>query len=180
MRIIIGGLAGTGKSSLSRLIASSMGIPLLPVGSIFRDLARERGVTLVELNAQMLLEPYVDEEVAKRIRDFVDQRNYCVVEGWFAWYCVRDLQGIFRVKLTCQDLERFVRIAIREQSALKMVKAETQMRETMMIARFAERCHVPDWNDDRHFDFVIDTTKLDHSQVYEAVLSAISSRVITP
>ncbi len=180
MRVIIGGLAGTGKSSLSRLIASSMGVPLLNVGSLFRDLAREREITLVELNEQMLLEPIVDEEVAKRIREFVANRNYCVVEGWFAWHSVRDLQGIFRVKLTCQDLTRFVRIAIRDQSALKTVKVETQRREAMMIARFAERCNVPDWNDDRHFDLVIDTTDLTHDQVYEAVLSAVSSRVIRP
>lgn len=178
--IIIGGLGGTGKSSLSRRVAKEMGLPLLSVGSIFRDLAERRGISLVELNARMLTEPAIDDEVALRIHAFVTSHRACVVEGWFAWHCVRNLPGIYRVKLTCQDPVRFARIASREKVTLSMAMTETLEREAMMIERFAERCHVPDWNDDRHFDYVIDTTRLQLDQVYEAVIFDLSSRVIQP
>lgn len=177
MRIVIGGLAGTGKSTLARRLASSLGDPMLSIGSLFRAMAEERGVPLCVIDGEALADRAIDDEIARRVYAYAEARPDCVIEGRFAWYVVKGLPDTFRLKLICDDVVRYTRLAVRDYLTYNQAQAETIEREGMLIARFAERSGVPNWNDDRHYDLVIDTEQHRSDELFELALHAIAARV---
>ncbi len=48
--ITVGGLAGTGTSTLSRRLAERLGLPYVYTGGLFREEAARRGLTLDEFS----------------------------------------------------------------------------------------------------------------------------------
>ena len=44
MIITIGGLAGTGTTTAAKVLSEKLDVPFVSAGSIFRDMAKERGI----------------------------------------------------------------------------------------------------------------------------------------
>ncbi len=61
--ITIGGLPGSGKSTLGKLLAARLGVPFYSMGDIRRTYAREHGWTLEELNRRAESDPESDHLV---------------------------------------------------------------------------------------------------------------------
>lgn len=170
MRFVISGRAGTGKSSLARMIASTIGLPMLSIGSnLFRAVAEERGVALAAIDGEALRNRAIDEAVDQHVYAFAHAHHACVIEGWAAWHSVGNTSGTFKVKLACDEVTRFARAASRQEIPFSQAREETLAREAGVAARFA---HIPDWDDDRHHDLVIDTTELPLGEVFERVANA--------
>ena len=53
MIITIGGLAGTGTSTTAELLSEKLGIDYISAGSVFRDMAREKGMSVLELKDKL-------------------------------------------------------------------------------------------------------------------------------
>ena len=50
MIITIGGLAGSGTTTAAKVLSDIMDIPFLSTGSIFRDMAKEKGMSVLEFS----------------------------------------------------------------------------------------------------------------------------------
>ena len=175
MRFVIGGLAGTGKSTLARALASTLGLPMLSIGGLFRAIAEERGVPLSVIDEEAMRDRAIDDEMARRVNAYAHEHPFWVIEGRFAWHTVGDAANTFKVKLVCHDVVRFAHIAVRDEIGLSQARQETLEREAMLIERFQERSGVPDWNGDHHYDLVLDVTALSPREVFEAVVAAFSA-----
>ena len=49
MIITIGGLAGTGTTTAAKVLSEKLDVPFVSAGSIFRDMAKERGMSVLSL-----------------------------------------------------------------------------------------------------------------------------------
>lgn len=88
--IVIGGLAGTGKSTLARRLAEYYSVQRFSAGSVMRSLARERGVDLSVLEEEAEADPNLDAEVFDRVYNFARTRIGWVIDGWFVWNLAGD------------------------------------------------------------------------------------------
>jgi len=77
--VTIGGPIGVGKSTAGRGLAERLGVPLVSAGEVFRELARRRGVTVVELNRLAEGDPTIDRDL-DRLQAELARRGPCVVE----------------------------------------------------------------------------------------------------
>ena len=50
MIITIGGLAGTGTTTAAELLSEKLEIPYISAGSVFRDMASENGMSVLEFS----------------------------------------------------------------------------------------------------------------------------------
>lgn len=175
MRILLGGLAGTGTTTIARAIATTMGIPMLSAGGAFRALAEDQELSLQALEEEAAIDPRVDELIARQIRHFAIDRPAWVIEGRFARHSIGDVQSVFAVKCVCADLTRFSRIAIRDEMGFVAAKEATCAREALLARRFAERSGIHDWDADRHYNFVLDTTERTPESSFQEVLRAYAA-----
>lgn len=116
MRILLSGLSGTGSTTAAKRIAADFHLEYVYGGQIFRNLARERGISLEELAES--LERHPDEEIEMdRLLCAAGRQDNVLIEGrTMGWIFPRDVPAI-RIWLTCDLTERLRRVEDREHHA---------------------------------------------------------------
>jgi len=85
--IAVAGPIGVGKSTVARALAARLGYRYLSAGEAFREMARRRGLSVLELNRLAEQDPDLDREV-DRMQAELARAGSCVVEsrladGWW-------------------------------------------------------------------------------------------------
>jgi cytidylate kinase len=177
MIITIHGQAGSGKSSISKLLASRLKYKHYSIGDLRRQIAKKRGLTLAQLNRLGETEDWTDkepdklqEELGKKQGDFVIDGRTCFhfIPHSFKVYLHADLE--IRAKRVFRDERKS-----EEYKSLKDAERELVNRERSDIHRYKKYYRL-DITDMKHYDLVIDTTKLSKKQIVERILQAIKSK----
>ena len=83
--ITFGGYIGSGKSTVAPLVAQALGYENLYVGGIFREIAKERGMSLEKFYASLASDPELERSVDARQIDLMHRSNL-VVQGRMAYF----------------------------------------------------------------------------------------------
>lgn len=79
MIVTVGGQAASGKSTLAKALAKRLGYKHLSAGQVMRDMAKEKGMTLVEFSRYAEEHPEVDKEIDMWQKK--EATDDCVVDG---------------------------------------------------------------------------------------------------
>lgn len=169
-RITLGGLAGTGKGTISTMLAEKLELQRVSTGDFFRDVAKEKGLSLVELDKQSLTDNSVDILTDNRTKDFAEKKNNFILDSRLAAHFVKDA---YKILLLCDD-RRYERIAGRDQIPVEEAKKETLEREATYHKRYGELYNLADFDDPKYYDLVIDTSDLTPEQIVEKIISQIT------
>ena len=161
-KITIFGLAGTGTSTVAKLLCEELGFEFMSSGNIFREMAVERGVDVYELNEIAKRDSSVDASLDERVAKFGRESSGFIFESRLAWNFISDS---VKVKMVCDLDERVRRVVERDGGDLKVVREKTLVRERAEMERYQEAYGIEDYTDDSHFDFVLDTTRIGIDEV---------------
>jgi len=82
MIITISGEPGSGKSTIAKALAEKFNLKLYSEGDFFRELAEEKGVSLLELNKMAEDDPSIDEAVEEKAKKLVEEaKDDFVIDG---------------------------------------------------------------------------------------------------
>ncbi len=172
MIIAIAGPIGVGKSTVARGLADRLGYRYISGGEVFRDLARVRGISVVEVNKLAEQDPSLDREVDQRQRDLASQGN-CVVESRLSgWVVDADVKVWLRAPVEV----RAARVAQREGQTLTAAHAEFADREQSEWSRYKELYDI-DMTDMSPYHLVIDTTRWTAEAIVDALTGLVRSLV---
>jgi cytidylate kinase len=170
--ITIGGLHGTGKSSLADSIARKFGLRRVSAGVIFRELAEERGMTLEEFSRIAEGDLDIDELIDNTQKEAAKKGN-CIIDGQLAaWMVGKDSD--LNILLTAPVEVRIKRIAARDGTDFEFARRETIAREGSEKARYFEYYKV-DISDLSIYDLILNTGKYDLNGVTEIITKAIET-----
>lgn len=177
MKIAIGGKAGSGKSTVAKIIAKKLGYGHYSTGDFMRQMADERGMTILEIQKLAETDPSIDKELDERQKNLGKTQDNFVLDSRLGFLFVPDAVKIF---LDCKDEVRAQRIfgdrRPREKNInLEMTQQNIRKRETSENKRY-EKFYGFNCYDKSHFDYTIDTTNLTIAQVVDAVMEFIKSR----
>ncbi|WP_117209076.1 AAA family ATPase [Allorhizocola rhizosphaerae] len=88
--VVINGDLGSGKSTVSRLLARQLGIRRISVGDLYREMAARRGLTALQLNLHAELDDKIDHYVDRLQGDIAQSGERLVVDSRLAWHFFRD------------------------------------------------------------------------------------------
>lgn len=155
MVIAISGLHGAGKTTAARALVRRFGLKYISAGTVFRQMAKEKGMTLDEFSRYVERHPKIDHQVDRRTADAAKEGNVVIdarLAGWMA-------KGAdVKILLTAPLEVRVRRIARRERRRYDEVLAETVRRERSEARRF-KRIYGIDVNDHSVFDLVLNTRR---------------------
>jgi len=170
--ITIGGLHGTGKSSLADSIAQKFSLRRVSAGVIFRELAEERGMTLEEFSRIAEGDLDIDELIDNTQKEAAKKGN-CIIDGQLAaWMVGKDSD--LNILLTAPVEVRIKRIAARDGTDFEFAKRETIAREGSEKARYFEYYKV-DISDLSIYDLILNTGKYDLDGVTAIITKAIET-----
>jgi len=152
--VTIGGPHGTGKSTYAKIIAKELGLRYASAGQFFRDIAKERGISLEELSNQAAKSPQIDNLIDERSAAEATKGNV-VIEGQLAAWMAKHRAQI-RIYMKAPDEVRIRRIAHRDRVDYENARRETTERERIQRNRY-KRYYGIDVDDMSAYNLVIDT-----------------------
>jgi predicted cytidylate kinase len=154
--ITLGGLPGSGKTTVARILADKLKMEYINAGDIFRNLASKKGMTLEEFGFFAERNPNIDKAIDKKLLE-IARRDNVILEGRLAGIML-ELNDVEALKVWLEaPLEvRVERISGRDTKSTEAALADTQMREKSEWDRYYNIYHV-DIRDLSVYNLVIQT-----------------------
>jgi cytidylate kinase len=152
--ITIAGHHGSGRSTNAKLLAESLGLRCISTGLLFRERAKELGVSLEEMNQIASEDPDFDNWLDEQAKAESRRRGVVIDANLSAWMAE---DPDLRIYLTCPFDVRVQRIADREGREVTEVEQETLVREESEQERYMEFYGV-DLCDLSVYDVIINTS----------------------
>ena len=158
--ITITGDLGSGKSTVAKIIAKQQGLQRFSTGNFQRQLAREQGLTSLELNKLSEQHPEVDAQIDACVINLVKEQTNLIIDSRLAWHFAPDS---FKVYLTVDPMVAASRIlhSQREKeerySSLEEAFRQLAERRASEELRFQTLYQVA-LTDVNNYDLIVDTT----------------------
>lgn len=188
MMITISGTPGSGKSTIAKILAKKLSAERIYVGGIRRNLAKQRGITLEELNEYAKTHPETDVDVDKRASEEAKkldkQGKMVIAEGYTQFHFIPDSIKIFikcdfaeGARRIWNDLQHENTKAARNEgniTTLEQMKKRVLARLEEDSARYKKYYGI-DHRDESQYDFVIDTTKITAEEAAGKIIKLIKN-----
>ena len=175
MRITISGPPGSGKTTACSKLSEKLGLEAVVFGKIFRELAAEKNLSLVELGAIAEQDPSIDKMIDSRILEIARANDNIILESRLSAYmCARNDIPAFKIYIDASPEVRMSRIGVREGETVEEACAKTVDRQKSEAKRYKMYYDI-DIEDKSVYDLVINTDNLDPDQVVEKILEAVGA-----
>ncbi len=176
MIISISGLHGTGKSTIAKLMAERLGILYYSTGQAFRDLAKEKKMSLEEYTNFVENHPDVDKDLDNKVVNMAKKGNI-IIDSQLSGHILKSIAN-FRIHLTCPLELRVKRMSDRDQTSFEEKLKETTLREKSELERFKKLYDI-DLSDknsiNEFFDLIINTENFSIEEVLDQILSELKN-----
>lgn len=159
MNITITGNLGSGKSSVCKELEKS-GFTIISAGDIFREIAAEKGMTVLELNEASKKDRSIDDLLDNRSTKLGKEMDHTVFDSRLAWHFVENSFKVFLLVDTQEAARRVFGGADRGAESYQDIgQARAGLEERAMLEqeRF-RRLYGIDYYDARNYDLIIEST----------------------
>ena len=172
VRIAISGKSGCGNTTISRLVADALELRF--INFTFRNLAKEKGLELLEIIEMAVKDDSLDREVDSRQVAMAREDGGCVLGSRLAIWMLPEAD--LKVYLTARPETRVARIQKREGGSLEDIAAFTAFRDRQDRERYMRIYDID--NDDFAFaDIIIDTDNQNPMRIAELIIENLQKKI---
>lgn len=173
--IAISGLHGVGKTAQAKRVAETFGLRHVSGGTIFRSLAEEKNLSIIELSKNAEASDEIDKLIDGKMVEEGKKGNVVIDSMLCAWF-LKDI-ALIKIFLSAPDKIRIERIAKRDKKSYEEAYQETISREASEIKRFKKYygLSVSDIKDACHL--ILSTEDLSEDDVFIILKSYIQLRL---
>jgi CMP/dCMP kinase len=184
--ICISGMAGTGKSTLSRKLAEKYGLRYYCGGDALKDLAKQEGYTItkegwwespegLKFLQERVNDPKFDKVVDDKLLENAKKGNVLLDSWTMPWL----LQGGFKIWLAASLEKRAARVAERDKITLKEAYKMLEEKEANTKAIYKALYGFSLDDDFTPFDLILDTDNLTAPEVFDVLCRVIDNIVFS-
>jgi cytidylate kinase len=184
--ICISGMAGTGKSTLSRKLAKKYNLKCYSGGDALKELAKDEGYdashegwweTPAGLNflKERADDPKFDKAVDAKLLEYASQGNVLLDSWTMPWL----LEGGFKIWLLASIEKRAARVAVRDKITVAEAVKVLEEKEARTKAIYKKLYGFVLGEDLEPFDLVLDTDNLNADEVFEVLCRVIGSVLVS-
>lgn len=179
--ITIGGRPGSGKSTVSRAIASQLGYEHFSSGDLFRAIGKERGIDVYQTNLIAEEEKEIDFLVDQRLRDIGAEQEEVAIDSRMAWHWIPfsfkvyldlELDVAARRIMQAMGAKRLDHEHIPDDPDKYAVRLQHRLESE---ARRYKKLYNVDPYDKSNYDLVVNTGTNGPEQVVEQILKSYHS-----
>jgi len=169
--VTMSGRPGSGKSTVAEALASLLGLRHISAGDFMREMAAERGVSVLEFSAVAESDDTVDVEIDARTKRLGESGESFVMDSRLAWHFIPHSIKVF-LDVTKDVAARRIYSEVRETES-ENVDLDTTVRNIERRAgsestRFRLYYGV-DYLDPGNYDLVVDTSDCTVDAVVETI-----------
>ncbi len=159
-KISLTGDLGSGKSTVCKILSEKYNARIYSTGPIVRQIAKEKGISVVDINKFMESDHSIDYEMDNRLKLLSEEPGNMIIDSRMAWFFTK---GTFKVYLSTSLEESARRIfndkqrssenfASEEETARQVLKRKQSENMRYKMLYGADCCFMG------NYDAVIDTT----------------------
>jgi len=174
MKISISGIVGSGKTTISKMISERYGCDCFSVGSIMREMAVERSLTIQEFTEDAKKDSKIDFELDRRQRELNEGSGNFVMDSRLGFYFIPDSFKIF-LKIDLSEAARRIFEEKRYGERYENIKECLEFLEKRVASekiRYKQYYDV-DFLNEGNFDLVLDSTNKSPEEIVEEILEFI-------
>ena len=187
--ITISGPGGSGKSTIAKALVKEYKAERIYVGGIRRQIAKDKGMTLSELNEYALTHPETDVDVDKKAaqdaRDFAKD-SMVIVEGRTQFYFLPESIKIY-IKVTLEEGAKRIWKSLQKEeikqerneakvNSLDELIIKNKRRQEIDKERYKKYYNL-DHTDESQYDFVLNTTNINAAEATQKVVNFINRQI---
>lgn len=180
--ICISGLAGTGKSTLSKKLAEKYQLRYFSGGDVLKELAKQGGYDVsvqgwwespegLKFLNERINDPKFDKEVDDRLLEHAQQGNVLLDSWTMPWL----LKEGFKIWLEASFEKRAARVAVRDNMTVAESFGVLKEKEARTKAIYKALYGFGLGEDFKPFDFILDTDNLSANEVFEVLCKVIDN-----
>jgi cytidylate kinase len=184
MKITVSGRPGSGKSTVAKELAEKLGLRHFSSGQFQRDLAKEKGVSPLELAKMAEKDPEIDKKTDSWVETIGEADDHFVMDSRLGFNFIPDSIKVF-LDVTDDEAARRVFHDLRPEEKENISQGATyegiKKREESEKKRYQEYYGI-DYTDPDNYDLVIDTTSITAAQAVRKIIDFLKKRgeIITP
>ena len=179
MIITISGKAGSGKSTVAKLLAKKLKLKHYSSGDFMRKIAEEHKITLAELNKRAEKEDWVDKELDSRQIKLGKEEDNFIIDGRLSWHFIPqsikiylDVTDKIAVERIWGDKEH--RKSEGFETFDDLIKKVKERRESE-IKRYKKYYKI-NHHDQENYNLVIDTSKTTAEKIAEEIIEYVKKK----
>jgi CMP/dCMP kinase len=180
--ICISGMAGTGKSTLSKKLAEKYQLRYYSGGDVLKELAKHEGYDVsvqgwwespegLKFLNERINEPKFDKEVDDKLLEYAQQGNILLDSWTMPWL----LKEGFKIWLEASFEKRAARVAVRDNMTVAEAFEMLKEKEARTKAIYKTLYGFGLGEDFKPFDFILDTDNLSANEVFEVLCKVIDN-----
>lgn len=174
--VTISGLSGSGTTTVGKLVSSKLNIPFISTGDIFRELAKEKGMSINEFVEFANSHPNIDREIDDRQIEIASVKSV-VLEGRLAGILAFNNKILsIKIWLDAPLDVRAKRVTNREKKSLEIIKKEIHERDKSDLIRY-NKIYNFDLNDFSYYTKIIDTTKNKPDEISDFIVEIYNNAI---
>jgi CMP/dCMP kinase len=174
------GVPGSGKSTVAKLLADKLNFPFYNNGSIWRQKAKERGLTAVEYGKLAEKDPTIDLEIDNYQTELGKIKDNFIIDGRTSWHFIPQS---FKIYLDVNEEAGAKRVfnelkngdhrnEDKNLNTVEDVLNSQQERHKIDNLRYKNYFNI-DIFDKNNYDLIIDTTNMKPEEIVDKILTAI-------
>lgn len=178
MILTISGKAGSGKSTVAKILAEKLSLRHYSIGDLMREMAKEKDVSLIQLNKMAEKDAAIDKELDDKLVKLGKEKNDFVVDGRLTAFFIPHAE--VKIFLDADDKVRAIRILkdnreLEKNIDIKSAIKNIERREQSEKKRYKQYYGV-DYYDKKLYDYVIDTTKMNVEEVVSKIVKIVKKK----
>lgn len=168
MLITIGGLPGSGTTSVAKLLAEKLQRKRMDAGDIWDEMARERETDVLGLNLIAENDPSIDLELDKKLIEKARINENGIMESrLIGYFCHQEDIPSFKIWLTADSEVRVDRLKGAGRSSEKVTEREASEKK-----RYLELYSI-DIDDLSVYDLVVNTNEITPEEIVELIITKL-------
>ncbi len=176
MKITISGDIGSGKSTVAKIVAKRLNLSYYSTGQIFRKMAYDMGLSLLELSELAEKDKRIDKRIDNYQKRLGEKEDNFVFEGRLGWYFIPDSVKVY-LKVDVEEAARRIMNDNRsDEKFSSLEEAIKSIKERREFERRRYKSHYGiDIEDPSNYDLIIDTTKIPPDKVADKIVDYLNS-----
>ena len=171
MNITITGNLGGGKSSVCKEL-EKYGFKIITGGGLFRDIAREKGISVLELNELAKADRTIDDLIDNRTAKIGREEDNILFDSRLAWHFAPYSFKVFLLTDSYEAARRTFAGGAREAEEYTDINATMdglKQRADLERERFKELYNI-DYYDRNNYDLIIESTYASPEQIAREIM----------
>lgn len=182
--ISLNGQEGSGKSTIATMIAERLNIPRFYIGQIFRDMAKEKGMTMSEFRKACDQDLSIDRKLDDFVVSLPEKHKSFIIESRTAWHFIPQSLKIYLQVDSETAAERIYKGLAEKNNrgnedanldSVENIKQSILRRRAEDSERYFSFYGIRQ-DDEKNYDLIINTTNLTIDEVFEKAIAFINEK----